>query len=32
MTAFLSVSTLETDPARRRALLADALRALAPSA
>lgn len=31
-TAFLSVSTLEADPARRRAVLADAVRALAPSA
>ena len=31
-TAFLQVSTLETDPARRRQVLADALRALAPSA
>ena len=31
-TAFLSVSTLETDPARMRAVLADAVRALAPSA
>jgi len=31
-TAFLSVSTLEADPARRRAVLADAIRALAPSA
>ena len=31
-TAFLSVSTLENDPARMRAVLADAVRALAPSA
>jgi probable F420-dependent oxidoreductase len=31
-TAFLQVSTLESDPARRRRLLGDALRALAPSA
>jgi alkanesulfonate monooxygenase SsuD/methylene tetrahydromethanopterin reductase-like flavin-dependent oxidoreductase (luciferase family) len=31
-TAFLQVSTLETDPARRRRVLGDALRALAPSA
>jgi alkanesulfonate monooxygenase SsuD/methylene tetrahydromethanopterin reductase-like flavin-dependent oxidoreductase (luciferase family) len=31
-TAFLQVSTLETDPARRRQVLGDALRALAPSA
>ena len=31
-TAFLSLSTLETDPARRRAILADAMRALAPGA
>ena len=31
-TAFLQVSTLETDTARRRQLLGDALRALAPSA
>jgi probable F420-dependent oxidoreductase len=31
-TAFLQVSTLETDPARRRRLLLDALHALAPSA
>ena len=31
-TAFLSVSTLEADPARMRAVLADAVRALAPSA
>ncbi len=31
-TAFLSLSTLESDPAQRRVLLADALRALAPSA
>jgi probable F420-dependent oxidoreductase len=30
-TAFLQVSTLETDPARRRQVLLDALRALAPS-
>ena len=30
--AFLSVSTLENDPARMRAALADAVRALAPSA
>lgn len=30
-TAFLQVSTLETDPARRRQRLGDALRALAPS-
>jgi probable F420-dependent oxidoreductase len=30
-TAFLQVSTLQTDPARRRQLLLDALRALAPS-
>src|SRR6266850_2538356 len=31
-TAFLQVSTLETDSARRRQVLGDALRALAPSA
>jgi alkanesulfonate monooxygenase SsuD/methylene tetrahydromethanopterin reductase-like flavin-dependent oxidoreductase (luciferase family) len=31
-TAFLQVSTLETDPARRRQVLGDAVRALAPSA
>ena len=31
-TAFLSVSTLEADPARMRAVLTDAVRALAPSA
>ena len=31
-TAFLSVSTFEVDPARRQAVLADAVRALAPSA
>jgi probable F420-dependent oxidoreductase len=31
-TAFLSLSTLETDPTRRRAILGEALRALAPSA
>jgi len=31
-TAFLQVSTLETDPARRRQVLGDALHALAPSA
>jgi hypothetical protein len=31
-TAFLSVSTFEADPARMRAVLADAVRALAPSA
>ena len=31
-TAFLQVSTLEQDPARRRQVLGDALRALAPSA
>jgi probable F420-dependent oxidoreductase len=31
-TAFLQVSTLETDPARRRQVLGDALRALAPTA
>jgi probable F420-dependent oxidoreductase len=31
-TAFLQVSTLETDPARRRQVLGDALRALAPNA
>ena len=31
-TAFLQVSTLESDPARRRRVLLDALRALAPSA
>ena len=31
-TAFLSLSTLEADAARRRAILADALRALAPRA
>ena len=31
-TAFLSVSTLEADPARMRAVVADAVRALAPSA
>ena len=31
-TAFLQVSTLEQDPDRRRRLLLDALRALAPSA
>ena len=31
-TAFLQVSTLEQDPGRRRRLLLDALRALAPSA
>jgi probable F420-dependent oxidoreductase len=30
-TAFLQVSTLETDPARRRRILLDALRALAPA-
>jgi alkanesulfonate monooxygenase SsuD/methylene tetrahydromethanopterin reductase-like flavin-dependent oxidoreductase (luciferase family) len=30
-TAFLQVSTLEADPARRRQVLLDALRALAPS-
>ena len=30
-TAFLQVSTLETDPARRRQVLGDAVRALAPS-
>jgi alkanesulfonate monooxygenase SsuD/methylene tetrahydromethanopterin reductase-like flavin-dependent oxidoreductase (luciferase family) len=30
-TAFLQVSTLETDPARRRQILGDALRALAPA-
>jgi hypothetical protein len=30
-TAFLQVSTLEADPARRRRVLLDALRALAPS-
>jgi len=30
-TAFLQVSTLETDPARRRQVLGDALRALAPA-
>ena len=30
-TAFLQVSTLETDPARRRRVLGDALRALAPA-
>ena len=30
-TAFLQVSTLETDPGRRRQLLGDALRALAPA-
>jgi alkanesulfonate monooxygenase SsuD/methylene tetrahydromethanopterin reductase-like flavin-dependent oxidoreductase (luciferase family) len=30
-TAFLQVSTLEQDPARRRQVLGDALRALAPS-
>jgi probable F420-dependent oxidoreductase len=29
-TAFLSLSTVEQDPARRRAVLADAMRALAP--
>jgi probable F420-dependent oxidoreductase len=29
-TAFLQLSTLEADPARRRAILADAVRALAP--
>jgi probable F420-dependent oxidoreductase len=31
-TAFLSVSTFEADPARMRAVVADAVRALAPSA
>lgn len=31
-TAFLSVSTLESDPEKRRAILGDAIRALAPSA
>ena len=31
-TAFLQVSTLESDPARRRQVLGDAVRALAPSA
>jgi probable F420-dependent oxidoreductase len=31
-TAFLQVSTLETDPVRRRQVLGDAVRALAPSA
>ena len=31
-TAFLQVSTLETDPARRRQVLGDAVRSLAPSA
>jgi probable F420-dependent oxidoreductase len=31
-TAFLQVSTLQTDPARRRQVLGDALRALAPTA
>jgi len=31
-TAFLSISTLESDPERRRAVIADAVRALAPSA
>ncbi len=31
-TAFLQVSTLEIDPARRRQVLGDALRALAPAA
>ena len=31
-TAFLQVSTLESDPARRRRILVDAVRALAPSA
>jgi hypothetical protein len=30
-TAFLQVSTLEQDPGRRRQVLLDALRALAPS-
>jgi hypothetical protein len=30
-TAFLQVSTLEAEPARRRRVLLDALRALAPS-
>ncbi len=31
-TAFLSLSTLEPDPSRKRAILAEAVRALAPSA
>ena len=30
-TAFLQVSTLDTDPVRRRQVLGDALRALAPA-
>jgi hypothetical protein len=30
-TAFLALSTLEQDPARRRAIQVDALRALAPA-
>jgi hypothetical protein len=30
-TAFLALSTLESDPARRRAIQLDALRALAPA-